>query len=88
MINILRDINNTLFLGPLLKTLVDFCRLIWQEKPPTIVMVTNIKESEKIKCRQYWPDSGSKDFGPFRVTLMDQQIFTDFTIRNLQVEVR
>ena len=86
-INILRDNNVTLFLGPLVKTLVDFWRLIWQEKPPIVVMVTNLKESEKIKCRQYWPESGSKDFGPFRVTLMDQQIFTDYTIRNLQVKV-
>ena len=51
-------------------------------------MVTNLKEDKKIKCQQYWADSGSKDFGPFQVTLMDQQIFTDYTIRNLQVEVR
>ena len=85
---ILRDINVKLYLGPLNKTLVDFWQLVWQEKPPTIVMVTNLKEDKKIKCQQYWPDSGSKDFGPFQVTLMDQQIFTDYTIRNLQVEVR
>ena len=51
-------------------------------------MVTNLKEDKKIKSQQYWPDSGSKDFGPFHVTLIDQQIFTDYTIRNLQVEVR
>ena len=51
-------------------------------------MVTNLKEDKKIKSQQYWPDSGSKDFGPFYVTLIDQQIFTDYTIRNLQVEVR
>ena len=51
-------------------------------------MVTNLKESEKIKCQQYWPDSGSKDFGPFQVNLMKQQVFTDYTIRNLQVKVR
>ena len=85
---ILRDINVKLFLGPLNKTLVDFWQLVWQEKPPTIVMVTNLKEDKKIKCQQYWPDSGSKDFGPFHVTLIDQQIFTDYTIRNLQVKVR
>ena len=51
-------------------------------------MLTNLKENNIIKCRQYWPDSGSKDFGPFQVNLMDQQIFTDYTIRNLQVKVR
>ena len=62
--------------------------MIWQERPPTIVMVTNLKEDKKVKCQQYWPDSGSQKFGPFQVTITDQQVFTDYTIRLLQVEVR
>ena len=73
--------------GPLNKTLVDFWRMVWQERTPTIVMVTNLKENNKIKCQQYWPESGSKSFGPFMVTMTDQQVFADFTIRLLQVEV-
>ena len=51
-------------------------------------MVTNLKEDNDIKCQQYWPGSGSEEFGPFHVTLIDEQIFTDYTVRNLQVEVR
>ena len=74
--------------GPLPKTVVDFWRLIWQERPPTIVMVTNVKEGIRIKCQQYWPESGKKDFGPFQVTITDQQIFADYTIRTLSVSVR
>ena len=73
--------------GPLPKTVVDFWRLIWQERPPTIVMVTNVKEGTRIKCQQYWPESGKKDFGPFQVTITDQQIFADYTIRTLSVSV-
>ena len=61
--------------------------MIWQENAHTIVMVTNIKEDKKTKCQQYWPDSDSKEFGPFRITLADQQIFANYTIRLLQVEV-
>ena len=34
--------------APVTKTLADFWRLIWQEHPPTIVMVTNLKEGEKV----------------------------------------
>ena len=68
--------------------LVDFWRLIWQERPPTIVMVTNIKEGNKVKCEQYWPDSGSKNYGPFKVTLEEYQMFADYVIRTLQVNVR
>ena len=61
--------------------------MIWQEHVQTIVMVTNIMEDKKIKCQQYWPEDSSEDFRPFRVTLSDQQMFANFTIRLLQVEV-
>ncbi len=67
--------------------LVDFWRLIWQERPPTIVMVTNLKEGNKKKCEQYWPESGSVSFGPFKVTLTEHQVFADYCIRSLQVTV-
>ena len=67
--------------------MIDHWRLIWQEKVHTVVMVTNIKEDKKTKCQQYWPDSDSKRFGPFNITLADQQIFANYTIRLLQVEV-
>ena len=73
--------------GPLPKTLVDFWRLVWQEKPPTIVMVTNLKEGTKIKCQQYWPETGTKNFGPFQVTISDEQSVADYTTRTLLVEV-
>ena len=74
-------------IGPIPKTTVDFWRLIWQEKPPIIVMVTNLKEGNKSKCEQYWPDSGTKNFGPFKVTLTEHQVFADYCIRTMQVTV-
>ena len=73
--------------GPIPKTTVDFWRLIWQEKPPIIVMVTNLKEGNKSKCEQYWPDSGTGNFGPFKVTLTEHQVFADYCIRTMQVTV-
>ena len=74
-------------LGPLPKTVVDFWRLVWQERAPTVVMITNLVEGTKIKCQQYWPESGAQTFGPFQVTISDQQILADYTIRSLQVQV-
>ena len=74
-------------IGPKQHMLVDFWRLIWQERPPSIVMVTNLKEGNKKKCEQYWPDSGSTTYGPFKVTLTENQVFANFTIRTLQVIV-
>ena len=76
------------YTGPLLITLVDFWQLIWQEHPPTIVMITNLTENNLIKCHQYWPESGKTQYGPFQVTMTDQQIFADYTIRTLSVSVK
>ena len=70
------------------KTLVDFWCLVWQERPPVIVMVTNVKEEGKVKCQQYWPDSDTKDYGPFSVTLSDEQVLTEYIIRKIHLTVR
>ena len=73
--------------GPIPKTVVDFWRLIWQEHPPTIVMVTNLKEGSRIKCQKYWPESGQETFGPFQVIITDQQVYADYIVRTLSVSV-
>ncbi len=49
-----------------------------------IVMVTNIHEGGKVKCEQYWPDSGAMRFGPFQIAITDQQMFADYTVRVLR----
>ena len=61
---------------------------MWQERPPSIVMITNLEEGGKIKCQRYWPETGRCSFGPFEVTLTDEQIFADYTTRTLEVQVR
>ena len=80
-------VDPVLMAGPMKKTLVDFWRLVWQEKAQTIIMVTNLKEGDKVKCQQYWPEVESESFGPFSVTLTEQQVFTDYIIRTLFVKV-
>ena len=52
-------------------------------------MVTNLKEGSKNKCEQYWPSSppGQEWFGPFQVTLLDEQVLPDYTIRKLELKV-
>ena len=50
-------------------------------------MITNLVEVKKIKCHQYWPDKDSTKFGPFEVSIIDQQILADYTIRTLIVQV-
>ena len=76
-------------IGPMKKTLIDFWCLVWQERPQTIVMITNLMEGSKSKCEQYWPNSYKEDaeFGVFTVSLLDEQVLPDFTIRSLQLKV-
>ena len=74
-------------IGPVSNTLVDFWQLIWQEKLSIIVMI-NVIEEGKVKCQQYWPDSDTKDYGPFSVTLSDEQVLTDYTVRKMYIKVK
>ena len=60
---------------------------MWQERPPIIVMLTNLKENKKIKCQQYWPNKESVQYGPFTVTITDQQVLADYTIRHFILTV-
>ena len=73
--------------GPLSNTVVDFWRAVWQEEVGSIVMVTNLKEGNHVKCHQYWPSSGSAQYGPFTVILAEQLIFADYVIRHLHIAV-
>ncbi|XP_019850659.1 PREDICTED: receptor-type tyrosine-protein phosphatase kappa-like isoform X1 [Amphimedon queenslandica] len=74
--------------GPMVNTLADFWRLIWQERPMHIVMLTDPKECIKNKwCEQYWPRALMEEekFGPFIVTLTNVANHPSFTIRSLNV---
>jgi len=73
--------------GPLPKTVTDFWWLVWQEGIRVVTMVTNVVEGGQQKCEQYWPSQGTQEYGPFKVTLTDQQVFADYTIRQLLVTV-
>ena len=75
------------FSGPLPTTTVDFWRLVWQERVQTIAMVANLVEGYHKKCHQYWPETGTQSFGPFKVTITDQQILAECTTRQLLVLV-
>ena len=56
---------------------------MWQEKVKVIVMLTNVVEGGQQKCEQYWPDQEPQEYGPFTVTLAEQQVFADYTVRSL-----
>ena len=75
------------YTGPLPKTVVDFWRMVWQERSQSIVMLANLVEGNRKKCHQYWPETGTLSFGPFDVTIFEQQTLAAYTIRHLSVQV-
>ncbi|GIX81886.1 tyrosine-protein phosphatase non-receptor type 4 [Caerostris darwini] len=42
--------------GPLPQTCNDFWQVIWEQNCCIVVMVTPLKERNRVKCHQYWPD--------------------------------
>ena len=62
--------------------------MVWQERAPSIVMITNLEDRGKPKCQQYWPDSGTESFGPFQVSITEQVTLAHYTIRKLTVQVK
>ncbi|VDM47958.1 unnamed protein product [Toxocara canis] len=51
--------------GPMDGTVNDFWRMVWQEKPRSIIMLCKLVEGGKPKCAQYFPGktSETKQFG-------------------------
>ena len=75
--------------GPLPQTMIDFWRLVWQENVHCIVMMlSQLAEGGMVRCQQYWPDSGSAYYGPYRVTLSNLEKRDGFKLRKFTVGVR
>ncbi|XP_064407145.1 uncharacterized protein LOC135351979 isoform X2 [Halichondria panicea] len=74
--------------GPMAATINDFWRMIWENKLPTIVMVTKLVESSREKCARYWPSAtGEKmEVGPnIFILLKEIKLFTDYEIRIMSI---
>ncbi|CAB3368671.1 Hypothetical predicted protein [Cloeon dipterum] len=72
--------------GPRVNTLDDFWRMVWQEKVPLIVMVTNLLEGGKNKCEKYWPDNNQQaTHGRVTVGTVDKEVNADYVSRVLSV---
>lgn len=51
-------------------------------------MLNSSAEGKLKKSELYWPEVGSREHGPFTTTLVECQVFADYTIRTMQLEVK
>ncbi|KAM6452434.1 receptor-type tyrosine-protein phosphatase H isoform 2-T2 [Liasis olivaceus] len=73
--------------GPLLATLYDFWRMIWEQHITTIVMLTNCIENGRVKCEHYWPlDYTPCTYDDITVSVITETILPDWTIRDFSIK--
>ncbi|PWA21894.1 hypothetical protein CCH79_00015570, partial [Gambusia affinis] len=73
--------------GPLPYTVVDFWRMIWEQKVKRVVMVTNHIEAGLTKCAQYWPeDTNQSQYGDVLVSVTSELKEQNWTLRQFTVK--
>ncbi|XP_062848308.1 tyrosine-protein phosphatase non-receptor type 2a [Trichomycterus rosablanca] len=82
--------NYILTQGPLTNTLGHFWLMIWEQRSKAVIMLNRVIEKGSEKCAQYWPSEEERqmcfsDTG-FVVTLMSEDVKSDFTIRELELQ--
>ena len=63
----------------------DFWRMVWEQNVPTIVMLTNLEEKDRVKCHHYWPKEKNGTYGEIRVTKQEELVLSDYTVRTFSV---
>ncbi|XP_071854861.1 uncharacterized protein [Apostichopus japonicus] len=73
--------------GPNTASIDDFWRMVIQEKVLNIVMLTNLIEKGKERCKQYWPKAvgDTQKFATCEVKWKSTENFADYEIRSLTV---
>ncbi|XP_072375045.1 receptor-type tyrosine-protein phosphatase eta isoform X1 [Scyliorhinus torazame] len=71
--------------GPLLNTVSDFWRMIWEHNVPAIIMLTKCVEQGRAKCEQYWPTERPHIYEDKTVTMTSELVLQDWTIRDFTI---
>ncbi|CAH8605552.1 unnamed protein product [Schistosoma guineensis] len=71
--------------GPMISTVEDFWRMVWEKHSCLIVMLCSVKESGKEKCFTYWPEDKPSRYQFFVVDLTVQYTMSSHILREFKV---
>ncbi|KAK7864317.1 hypothetical protein R5R35_009570 [Gryllus longicercus] len=73
--------------GPTEVTVCDFWRMVWQENPSCIVMLTKTFDFIRVMCMQYWPAAMDKVevYGNLTVSVVEEEELANFHIRTFRL---
>uniref|UniRef100_A0A914XXL0 Uncharacterized protein n=1 Tax=Panagrolaimus superbus TaxID=310955 RepID=A0A914XXL0_9BILA len=60
--------------APIPATIVDFWRMVWQEKAYVILMLCCVMENGKKKCEQYWPEKPGETMNVAGLTITNDRV--------------
>ena len=62
--------------------------MIWENRVPIIIMVTNLEEKGRNKCYRYWPEKRRQEMqvGSIILTLTTEEEFAEYVIRTITVQ--
>lgn len=73
--------------GPKPNTAHDFWRMVLQHKVESIVMLTSLIESNKVKCHEYFPKlNGHITFDGTKISCKSEEVHSNFIKRIMEVE--
>ena len=71
--------------GPMETTVRNFWKMIYDRKCAVVVMLSDLVERREESSAQYWPSSGSYEYGEYCVELLGEEPLGGFIIRDLCV---
>ena len=73
--------------GPMASTQNLFWRMVFEQEVKIIVMITHLFEGGKVKCDQYWPETGTQVYGDLSVTTVREDVLAFYTLRTFSLEL-
>lgn len=73
--------------APLVETVDDFWRMLWEHNSTIVVMLTKLREMGREKCAQYWPSERSIRYQYFVVDPIAEYNMSQYVLREFKVSL-